>query len=149
VVKSWQAHFGGNRAVGPIVNKVLLHPSGNAFITTGTDGRIRLWDLSTYECIREIKPFEHSTLPGTIAWAGSTLLCAGKDGSPANVCGDFCRVIEWDLTKVRLDDGATDEYRDLVPSCNYVHALWAFECRVVIAAQRKGRGVIEVWSRQS
>jgi WD40 repeat protein len=149
VEKSWQAHFGGNRKVGPIVNKILLHPSGNAFVTTGTDGRIRLWDLSTYECLREIKPFEHSTLPKTIAWTGNTLLCAGKDGSPANVCGDFCRVIEWDLIKIRLDDGVTEGCKDFVPSCNYVYSLWVFECRVVIAANRKGRVIIEVWSRQS
>jgi WD40 repeat protein len=109
VVKSWQAHFIGNRVVGPIVYKILLHPSSDAFVTTGTDGHIRLWDLSTYEIIREIKPSEHSTLPGTIAWIGNTLLCAGKDGSPANTCGNFCRVMEWDLTKVRLDDRAIEE----------------------------------------
>jgi WD40 repeat protein len=148
VEKSWQAHFDGNRVIGPLVNQILLHPAGNAFITTGTDGRIRLWGLSTYECLREIKPFEHSTLPGTITWAGNTLLCAGKDGRPANTCGDFCRVIEWDLDRVRLENRVREEWIDAVPSCNYVYALWVFESRVVISAKRRGRGVIEIWSRQ-
>jgi WD40 repeat protein len=143
---SWQAHFGGNPNVGPIANRVLLHPSGDAFVTTGTDGRIRLWDLHTYECLREIKPFEHSTLPNTIAWSGNTLLCAGKDGSPANVCGDFSRVIAWDLAQLRLDDGATESCNDIVPPCNIALALWVFGSRVVISARRKGRGIIEVWS---
>ena len=135
--------------MGPIVNKILLHPSGNAFVTTGTNGRIRLWDLNTYECLREIKPFEHSTLPNTIAWIGNMLLCAGKDGSPENSCGDFCRAIEWDLTKVRLDDGVVEECRDIGPSCNRVYSLWGLEDRIVIAAMRKGRGAVEVWSSQS
>jgi WD40 repeat protein len=133
--------------VGPIVNKILLHPSGEAFVTTGTDGRIRLWDLSTYECLREIKPFEHSTLPSTIAWTGNTLLCAGKDGSPANTCGDFCRAIEWDLTEIRLTNGTTEEYRDIFPPCNMVYSVWGFDNSVVIAAQKRGRRVIEVWSK--
>lgn len=134
--------------MGPVLNKILLHPSGEAFITSGTDGRIRLWDLSTYECIREIKPFEHSTLPGTFAWYGNALLCAGKDGSPENVCGDFVRTITWDLTRLRLEDGVTENYTELVPACNIVRSLWVFGSHVVISAGRKGIAVIDVWSEQ-
>lgn len=124
---------------------ILLHPSGDAFVTTGTDGRLRLWDLSTYACLREVKPFEHSVLPGTLAWNGDTLLCAGKDGSPANACGDFCRVVAWDLSTAAETCNTAEDCRDIVPSSNFVYSLWVFECRVVMVAQRKGRAVIEIW----
>ena len=145
--KSWQAHFDGHPAVGPVLNKILLHPSDESFVTTGTDGRIRQWDLNTYECVREVKPFEHSTLPDTITWYGNTLLCAGKDGQPKNTCGDFVRVIAWDLTPFCLEDGVTENCSELVPPCNFVHSLWVVGSRVVISARKKGMGVIEVWSK--
>jgi WD domain, G-beta repeat len=146
--KSWQAHFDGHPIVGPVLNKILLHPSGETFVTTGTDGRIRLWDLGTYECVREIKPFEHSTLPHTISWYGNTLLCAGKDGSPKNTCGDFVRAIAWDLTRLLLEDGVMENCSELVPPRNFIHSLWLADSRVVISARRKGMGVIEVWSEE-
>ena len=145
--KSWQAHFDGHPMVGPVLNKIPLHPSDESFVTTGTDGRIRQWDLSTYQCVREVKPFEYSTLPDTITWYGNALLCAGKDGNPGNFCGDFVRVIAWDLTPFCSEDTATQNCSELVPLCTYVHALWVVGSRLVISARRRGMGIIEVWSK--
>ena len=49
----------------PVLNRICLHPSGLAFITTETDGSIRLWGISSYLLLQEIKPTEYSVVAAT------------------------------------------------------------------------------------
>ncbi|KAF2667471.1 WD40 repeat-like protein [Microthyrium microscopicum] len=140
---SWQAHFGGHRLVGPVLNKILLHPSKEAFITTGTDGNVCLWNLKTYELFRRIKAFEHSVLRETVIWLNNKLICAGKDGAPENSCGDFIRVVVWDLEKLKLEKQEIDCCNDLGIACNFVHYILVVGSRVILLVNRRGKINVE------
>jgi WD40 repeat protein len=144
---SWQAHFNGHKITGPVLNNILLHPSGVAFITTGTDGAVCLWDIQTYSLLRSIKPLDHSVL--AVAWHGMTLICGGKDGGGVdNACGAFNKIVTWNVAQLRLEDGTEEKYEQLGPLCQSVRKIWSFGRHVTIIAMRKGLTGLELWSEE-
>jgi WD40 repeat protein len=104
---SWQAHFINPGDHFVVINNICLHPSGSAFVTTGTDGRICLWDLQNYSLLRSIHPLEHSVL--AVAFHGHTFICGGKDGGGAEAaCGLFNKIVAWDLSDLSHHNALKD-----------------------------------------
>ncbi|KAF2433199.1 WD40 repeat-like protein [Tothia fuscella] len=148
LLSSWQAHFDGP-VIGTVINNIMLHPRKDVFITTGTDGRVCLWDLATYSLLRTIKPLEHAVLPNAAAWNGTTFICGGKDGGgAANVCGAFNKIVTWDLAHTTLEDGVEDEFRQLGSLCEYVPRVWSIGPVVVMIVQRRGKLTVEIWTEE-
>ena len=147
---SWQAHFDGNPITGPVLNGMTLHPSGSTFITTGTDGRTCMWDLNTYTLLRSIKALENSIISDTIAWYGKILVVGGKDGGgDENICGDFTRLLTWDLSQLTLPPGTNEVFRQLGGNYQFTRRVWSFESHLVIIVLDKGKLALEVWSDTS
>lgn len=148
LLATWQAHFDGNPRVGPILNSILLHPSGRAFVTAGTDGRVCLWDIQTFSLFRSIKPLEHSVT--AIAFHESKIVCGGKDGGgPNNACRLFAKTVLWDLSKLGLDPGAQENYIQLRGYVSRVHEILTNGRDLAIVYLKGDTGVIDFGRRNS
>jgi WD40 repeat protein len=116
LLASWRAQFGGGAKFGPVLNRILLHPSGNAIVTAGTRGPIRLWDITidSYSHLRSINPFENVVMAA--AFHDDFLVLGGSMDSVENACGLPAPIIYWDLSHLRVNGAsghAEENYKEL------------------------------------
>jgi WD40 repeat protein len=101
MIAKWRAQFGGGAKIGPVINRILLHPSNNAIITAGTRGPVRVWDIQndSYNHLSSINPFQNVALAAE--FFDETVILGGlKDGGVENACGLPAPIIFWDLSRV-------------------------------------------------
>ena len=163
---TWCAH-----SPASTVNHLIRHPSG--LISAGTDGRICLWDMETFNTsstassipppslLGSIQAFDHAVTATTLLDAGNDpyIISGGKDGGDADdVCGLDAKVILWkpgrggDAADGEVGKGEND---DKAVARNEVHllggpaqAVWRVQSRgqeLLVAAMRRGRAVLELW----
>lgn len=128
-----------------MLNQLFLHPSRSAFVSTGTDGVVCLWDIETWSLLRSIKPLEHSVT--AVGWHGSTLVVGGKDGGgEANSCGLFSKFVTWDLGRLTLLAGEEEAYNQLGPNTGFARRIWSTGSHVITVSHNRGKIAVEVWT---
>lgn len=147
LLATWQAHFGGIPQVGPVLNNIIMHPSGKAFVTTGTDGVACVWDLETYARLRCIHPLEHAVM--AVTFFNNILVCGGKDGGgKKDVCGLWSKTVTWDLSQLELKEEIEENYEQLGALTEMVRRAWQQSSNLVVVGQKGDRCIVDIWGLQ-
>jgi hypothetical protein len=123
----------------------MLHPSGEAFVTTGSDGAVRLWCLATYRQLRQIQPFSHDISAGCFfdeQFVSGGIQMSEEDN---NLLQNTPTV--WNLSDLRLAQAERERHLERLDDCSHgiVRDIAQSDFRLFITVQKLKGIVIETF----